>query len=94
MILSSLIQFVQVLQDYVSALMLQQLGVGVKFAAELLVMGMRMTLESKRDENAEGTPRNAAEDFIIVTVDLKNAFNAIWRAAIRPAETHVPSRPT
>jgi len=46
-----------------------QLGVGVKLSAELLVMGIRMILHV--------TPNN-----ILISIDLKNAYNAIWRAAV------------
>ena len=55
---------------YIKEMMPQQLGVGVKFAAELLmVMGLRMTLH-KRPE------------FIIVGVDISNAFCEITRANV------------
>jgi hypothetical protein len=50
--------------DYVKALMPQQLGVGVKFAAELLIMGLRMT-----------SHRNP--DCVIVGIDLENAYKKI-----------------
>ena len=46
---------------YIKEMMPQQLGVGVKFAAELLVMGLGMTLHTR-------------PDFIIVGVDISNAF--------------------
>ena len=36
-------------EDYVRDLLPQQLGVGVKFAAELMAMGIRMTLHVKPD---------------------------------------------
>ena len=49
--------------------MSQQLGVGVKFAMELLVMGIRMTLNKHRDH-------------ILVTIDFENAFNEMGRAAV------------
>ncbi len=42
---------------YIKEMMPQQLGVGVKFAAELLFMGLRMPLHTK-------------PDFIIVEVDI------------------------
>jgi hypothetical protein len=54
----------------------QQLGVGVKYAAELLVMGLRMTLQ-----------RN--EDFIILSVDISNAYCEIMRASV--VERHMDS---
>jgi hypothetical protein len=47
----------------------QQLGVGVNYAAELLVMGLRMTFH-----------RN--EDFIILNVDIFNAYCEIMRASV------------
>ncbi len=47
----------------------QQLGVGVKFATELLVMGLRMTLHKRLK-------------FIIVGVDISNAFCEIMRAIV------------
>jgi len=54
---------------YIKEMMPQQLGVGVKFAAELLVMGLRMTLYR-------------SPDFIIVGVDISNAFCEIMRASV------------
>ena len=63
-------------EAYVEALMPQQVGVGVKFAAELLVMGLRMTLQLH-------------PDYILISIALRNAFNAIWRAAVCQAHlTH------
>jgi hypothetical protein len=53
--------------DYSKALMPRQLVVGIKFAAELLIMDMRMTL-------------HLHGDYGIINIDLRNAFNAIWRA--------------
>jgi len=55
----------------------QQLGVGVKYAAELLVMGLRMTLH-----------RN--EDFIILSVDISNAYCEIMKAGV--AERHMDTK--
>ncbi len=55
--------------DYVKELMPQQLGVGFKFAAELLVMGLRMTLH-----------RN--QEFTLVGIDLENAYKKIWREVV------------
>jgi hypothetical protein len=52
----------------------QQLGVGVKLAAELLRMGIRMTLHV--------IPYN-----ILINIDLRNAYNAIWREAV--IERHI-----
>jgi hypothetical protein len=46
-----------------------QLGVGVQYAAELLVMGLRMTLH-----------RN--EDFIILSVVISHAFCEVMRASV------------
>jgi hypothetical protein len=46
---------------YIREMMPQQLGVGVKLAAELLVMGLRMTLHTR-------------PGFIIVGVDISNAY--------------------
>ncbi len=54
---------------YTSVMMPQQLGVGVKFAAELLAMGIRMTLNLHRNH-------------ILVTIDFENAFNEMQRAAV------------
>ena len=54
---------------YIKEMMPQQLGVGVKFAVELLVMGLRMTLYKR-------------PDFIIVGVDISNAFCEIMRASV------------
>ena len=56
-------------KDYIQEMLPQQLGVGVKYAAELLVMGLRMTLH-----------RN--EDFIILNVDISNAYCEIMRASV------------
>ncbi len=47
----------------------QQVGVGVKFAAELLAMGLRMTL-------------HLHGGFIITNIDMVNAYNEIKRAAV------------
>ncbi len=52
------------------------MGVGVKYAAELLMMGLRMTLH-----------RN--EDFIIIGVDISNAFWEMMRASV--VERHMGS---
>jgi hypothetical protein len=55
---------------YIQELMPQQVGVvGVKFAAELLVMGLRMTL-------------HVYNDFVIINIDLRNAYTDILRVAI------------
>ena len=47
----------------------QQVGVDVKFAAELLAMGIKMTLHLRPDH-------------ILVNIDIKNAYNTMRRAAI------------
>jgi len=54
---------------YRKEMMPQQLGVGVKFAAVLLVTGLRMTLHTK-------------PDFIIVGVDISNAFCEVIRVSV------------
>jgi hypothetical protein len=55
--------------DYVKELMPQQLGVGVNFAAELIIMGLRMAMHLK-------------PDFVLVDIDLENAYTKIWRVAV------------
>ena len=50
-------------------MMPQQLGVGMKYATELLVTGLRMTLH-----------RN--EDFVILSVDISNAYCEVMRASV------------
>jgi hypothetical protein len=47
-------------KEYIHEMMPQQQGVGVKYAAELLVMSLRMTLHRNKD-------------FIILSVDISNA---------------------
>jgi hypothetical protein len=42
---------------------------GVKFAAELLAMGLRMTM-------------HLHPGFILINIDLQNAYNFVWRAAL------------
>jgi hypothetical protein len=42
---------------------------GVKFAAELLAMGIKMTLHIRPDH-------------ILIIIDLKIAYNSMWREAI------------
>ena len=63
-------------KEYIQEMMPQQSGVGVKYAAELLAMGMRMTLH-----------RN--EDFIILSVDISNAYCEVTRASV--VERHMES---
>ena len=55
--------------DYIREMMPQQLGVGVKFAAELLVMGLMMIIDTKKD-------------FILISVDITNAFCEVMRASV------------
>ncbi len=57
-----------VLEDYAEELLPQQIGVGVKFAAKLLAMDIRINLHVKPDH-------------ILIGIDLKNAYNAISKAA-------------
>jgi hypothetical protein len=47
----------------------QHLGVRIKFAAELLAMGIRM-------------PLHARPDIILMNIDLKNAYNETWRETV------------
>jgi hypothetical protein len=56
-------------EEYIHEMLPHLLVVGVKLSAELLVMGIRMILYV--------TPNN-----ILISIDLKNAYNAIWRAAV------------
>ena len=56
-------------EDYMAELLPQKMGVGVKFAAELLAKGIRMTLHVKGDH-------------ILINIDLRNAYNAMWRSAV------------
>ena len=56
-------------EDYMAEMRPQQLGVGVKLAVELLTMGIRMTLHVKGDH-------------IIISIDLRNAYNAMCRSAV------------
>ena len=55
--------------EYIKEMMPRQLGVGVKFAAELLVMGLMMIFNMKKD-------------FIIINVDIVNAFCEVMRASV------------
>jgi len=55
--------------EYVKKMMPQQVGVGVKFAAELLAMGLRMVLHLRGR-------------FILISIDIINAYNKIKRAAV------------
>jgi hypothetical protein len=54
--------------EYAKEMMPQHVGVGFKFAAELLAMGLRMTLHLHKG-------------FIIISIDMVNAYNEIKRAA-------------
>ncbi len=58
--------------ENVKEMMPQQVGVGVKFVAELIAMGLRMTL-------------HLHNGFIIVNIDMINAYNEIKRAAVLDA---------
>ncbi len=60
--------------DYIKEMMPHQLGVGVKFAAELLVMGLRMIIHMNMD-------------VIIITVDISNANCEVMRASV--IERHI-----
>jgi hypothetical protein len=51
-------------EEYTRELLPHQLGVGVKFAAELMTMGIRMTLHIRPDH-------------IMISIDLKNACNSM-----------------
>ncbi len=53
-------------------MMPQHVGVGVKFAAELLAIGLRMTMQIHAG-------------FFIISIDMVNAFNEIKRAAMLDA---------
>ncbi len=55
--------------EYVKEMMPHQVGVGVKFAAELLAMGLKMVLHLKGG-------------FILISIDIVNAYNEIKRAAV------------
>ena len=54
---------------YKTKLMPQQVRIGVKFATELLAMRLRMTL-------------HVYDTFVLISIDLKNAYNAMRRAAV------------
>ena len=60
--------------EYVKEMMPKQVGVGVKFKAELLAMGLRMTLHLHKG-------------FIIINIDIVNAYNEIKRAAVMDAHS-------
>ncbi len=51
------------------------MGVGVKIAAELLVMGLRMTMHKR-------------PDFIILGVDITNAYCEVMRASVIERHMH------
>ena len=56
-------------KEYIQKMLPQQVGVGAKYAVELLVMGLRLTLH-----------RN--EDFIILSVEIPIAYCEIIRASV------------
>ena len=58
--------------EYVREMMSQHVGVGVKFAAEVLAMGLRMVLHLR-------------EGYILINIDIINAYNEIKRAAVMEA---------
>jgi len=60
---------VQFQAEYIKEMMPQQLGVKMKFAAELLVMGLRMVLHKR-------------SDFIILGVDITDAYCEVMRASV------------
>jgi hypothetical protein len=60
--------------EYVKEMMPQQVGVGVKFAAELLAMGLRMTMHLHKE-------------FIIISIDMINAYNEVKRATVMDAHS-------
>jgi hypothetical protein len=64
-------------EEYTRKILPQQLGVGVKFVAELLAMGIRITMHMRPDH-------------ILISIELKNAYNSMWRAAI--LESHMAHR--
>jgi hypothetical protein len=68
--------------EYTRELMSQKLGVSVKFAAELLAMSIIMTPHMRPDH-------------IVFSLDMKNAYNSMWRAAIMKSYmTHMTLRKT
>jgi len=64
-------------KEYIQEMMPRHLGVGMKYATELLVMGLRMTMH-----------RN--EDFISLSVDITNAYCELMRASV--VERHMESK--
>ncbi len=54
------------------------MGVGVKFAAELLAMGLKMVLHLRGD-------------FILISIDIVDAYNEIKRAAVVEAHMRHPN---
>ncbi len=58
--------------EYVKEMMPKQVGAGVKFAAELLAMGLRMTL-------------HRCAPFIIISINMIDAYNEIMRDAVMGA---------
>ena len=55
--------------EYVREMMPQHVGVGVKFVVELLAMGLGMVLHLRGG-------------FILISIDIINAYNEIKRAAV------------
>ncbi len=55
--------------EYLNGMMPQEVGVGVKFAAELLAMGLRKVLYLRGG-------------LILISIDIINAHNEIKRAAV------------
>jgi hypothetical protein len=54
---------------YVHAMMPQQLRVSVKYAAELLLMGLRLALSMH-------------ERYSIIRIDSRNTYNESWKLAV------------
>ena len=62
----------------------RQCGVGVRNAAEMVGMGLQRFVQSKA---AQG-----AEDYVVLQVDMRNAFNSISRGAVlKGCAAKVPS---
>ncbi len=61
-------------KEYIQEMMPQRLGVGVKYAAELLVMSLKMTVHRNKD-------------FIMLNMDIYNAYCEVTRASVM--ERHI-----